>query len=66
MLTNAYKYTDDGGRVKVGCVSSAGSVSITIEDTGAGIDEAGKDRIFEHTTEAAGDRPHTATALGYI
>ena len=36
-----------GGSVKVGCVSSAGSVSITVEDTGAGIDKAEIDRIFD-------------------
>ncbi len=47
ILTNAYKYTDSGGRVKVGCSSSAGSISITIEDTGEGINEAEIDRIFD-------------------
>ena len=47
ILTNAYKYTDSGGSVKVGCVSSAGSIIITIEDTGSGIDEAETDRIFD-------------------
>ena len=47
ILINAYKYTNSKGSVKVGCVSSAGNVSITVEDTGAGIDDSEIDRIFD-------------------
>lgn len=47
ILTNAYKYTKQGGRVKVSEESDELMVSITIEDNGVGIDEKDIDKIFD-------------------
>lgn len=48
LLTNAVKFTPDGGRVEVrvhGGNGSAGAV-VEVEDTGVGISEQDRDRIF--------------------
>jgi signal transduction histidine kinase len=47
LLTNAIKYTPDGGRITVDGRKLPGFVEITISDTGIGIDEAFHEQIFE-------------------
>jgi signal transduction histidine kinase len=47
IITNAIKYTPDGGRITVGGRKLPGFVEITVTDTGIGIDEAFHEEIFE-------------------
>jgi signal transduction histidine kinase len=47
VVTNAIKYTPDGGRVIVDGRKLAGFIEITVTDTGIGIDPDDLDRIFE-------------------
>ena len=48
LLTNAYKFTDRGGRVVVDCAADgASSVRIRVSDTGRGIAAGELDAIFE-------------------
>jgi len=47
LLTNAIKYTPDGGRITVRGRKLPGFIEITINDTGIGIDETYHEEIFE-------------------
>lgn len=47
ILTNAYKYTDSGGKVTVDYKDDGEYVLISVEDTGKGISSEDKDRIFD-------------------
>jgi len=46
LLTNAFKWTPDGGRIGLELSSVKGSVSIAVEDTGPGIKPEEQERIF--------------------
>jgi CheY-like chemotaxis protein len=47
LLTNAVKFTDDGGSVHVSARLVAEEVQIEVRDTGIGIAESERERIFE-------------------
>ena len=47
LVTNAIKYTPDGGRITVNGRLLSGFVEVTVADTGIGIDLKDQDRIFE-------------------
>ena len=47
LLTNAVKFTPDGGSVTVEARRIGDEAQVTVRDTGIGIAEAEKDRIFE-------------------
>ena len=47
VLTNAIKYTPDGGKVIVDGRILSGFIEITVTDTGIGIDEEDQARIFQ-------------------
>ncbi len=47
LLTNAIKFTAAGGSVTVSCTSSSDAVSLSVADTGRGIESAKLERIFE-------------------
>lgn len=67
LVSNAVKYTPEGGRVDVE-VLTAGEVSILrVSDTGVGIPPEAGDRVFEPYFRVAGSEPaggHHATGLG--
>ncbi|MEM9205048.1 MAG: sensor histidine kinase [Pseudomonadota bacterium] len=47
LIDNARSFSPRGGEVQVGLASSQGSVILTVDDDGPGIDPANTDRIFE-------------------
>ncbi|MBI3894982.1 MAG: response regulator [Acidobacteria bacterium] len=47
LLTNAIKYTEDGGEVSIGLRRIDNEAEIEVKDTGIGIDPEFKERIFE-------------------
>jgi signal transduction histidine kinase len=47
LIENAIKYTPEGGTVSLSLVPGADSIKARIADTGPGIPEADRDRIFE-------------------
>jgi CheY-like chemotaxis protein len=47
LLTNAVKFTDAGGSVVVRALRRGSELHITVTDTGTGIPEADRERIFE-------------------
>ena len=46
LLTNAVKFTPDGGRVELVVGETTDSVELTVIDTGMGIPEAEQDQLF--------------------
>ncbi len=47
LLDNALKFTPPDGCVTVGLVQAAGQIILTVEDTGSGIPEAEKNKVFD-------------------
>lgn len=56
LLDNACKYSPEGGAVRVAIGSGAGRVTLTVDDSGPGIPDEDRERIF--------DRFHRATETG--
>jgi signal transduction histidine kinase len=54
LITNALKFTPDGGRVTLRATHDTDSVEISVTDTGPGIDPADHRRIFDAFTHGAG------------
>jgi signal transduction histidine kinase len=46
LLSNAFRWTPEGGRIDVELSAENGSVSVAVADTGPGIDEEERERIF--------------------
>lgn len=47
LLANAFKFTPEGGTVTIGLKASASVLTISVADTGIGISDSDKARIFE-------------------
>jgi signal transduction histidine kinase len=46
LLTNAFRWTPDGGRIELSLEQSNGHVSVAVDDTGPGITDEERERIF--------------------
>lgn len=46
LVSNAFRWTPDGGRVSLALVQDNGSISVSVADTGPGITPAEQERIF--------------------
>jgi signal transduction histidine kinase len=46
LLDNAFAWTPDGGRISVALAQANGTVSVAVEDTGPGVPEPERERIF--------------------
>ena len=60
LLSNAFRWTPDGGRVELGLAAENGSVSVAVDDSGPGISAPERERIFRPFW--SGD--NTGTGLG--
>jgi two-component system OmpR family sensor kinase len=60
LLSNAFRWTPDGGRVELGLVSDNGSVSVAVDDSGPGISFQERERIFRPFWS----RDNSGTGLG--
>jgi PAS domain S-box-containing protein len=63
LLSNALKFTPEGGRVEVGLSHRNGTLAICVSDTGIGIPSAELERIFDAFYQIKG-RPSTSKAPG--
>ncbi|GAB5440747.1 MAG: hypothetical protein Fues2KO_10960 [Fuerstiella sp.] len=64
ILTNACKYTPDGGTIALRCRVVNERVEISIEDNGVGIDEKDADSIFEMFTQVESSITRSQGGLG--
>ena len=66
LLSNALKYTPDGGRVEVTLRREAGAAHIQVRDTGIGISAAERSRIYDRffRAKAATERSVPGAGLG--
>ena len=46
LLSNAFRWTPDGGRIELELAAENGSVSVAVRDTGPGIEAEDRERIF--------------------
>ena len=66
LLTNAIRYTEEGGTIKFRLVKRHRNVEIFVEDTGIGIDESHIAQLFErfYKVDKARTRTNNSTGLG--
>ena len=65
LMTNAVKFTGDGGSVVVRAVRGPAEIRITVTDTGIGVPEADRERIFESFQQGGrGAAREEGTGLG--
>ena len=66
IITNALKYTPDGGTINIICRNREREISITIEDTGIGIPHDDLARVFDrfYRVDKARTRESGGTGLG--
>ena len=65
VITNAVKFTGDGGSVLVRAVREGTEVQITVTDTGIGVPEEDRERIFESFQQGGrGSSREEGTGLG--
>ncbi|WP_433791736.1 response regulator [Actinoplanes sp. CA-252034] len=65
LLSNATKFTPDGGTVTVTARAAGGRVRIVVADTGVGIATDDLERVFEEFQQAGDqERRHSGTGLG--
>ncbi len=64
LLSNALRYTDAGGSVKISSENMGSVVRIDIVDTGIGIPESVQARVFERFFQMQGDEKHRAGGAG--
>ncbi len=65
LLTNAVKFTPDGGRVSVTAHRADEALEVTVSDTGIGIAPEERDKVFQEFEQAASGNLHPeGTGLG--
>jgi signal transduction histidine kinase/CheY-like chemotaxis protein len=64
LLTNAVKFTPDGGSVEIAARVTDGEVEVSVTDTGIGIAEAERHRIFEAFQRGGRTAPRGAEGTG--
>jgi len=66
LLSNARKYSPDGGPIRLSCRTTGGSIEVCVEDSGLGIPAASLERVFErfYRVESLLHREVRGTGLG--
>ncbi len=63
LLDNAVKYTPEGGQVDIALAQPGGAPCLVVEDSGPGLPEAERERVFDRFYRSAGARA-TGSGLG--
>lgn len=66
LVSNAVKFTPDGGAVTISARGEGGHVIVSVQDTGIGIDAVDTERIFEEfqQIDSSASREYPGTGLG--
>lgn len=64
LLSNAFKFTPEGGRVALALAADGGFVELSVSDTGVGMDPATAARVFEPFWQAGSSRAAESSGLG--
>jgi signal transduction histidine kinase len=64
LLSNALKFTPEGGRITIAARRSEDAVVLSIEDTGIGIAEDDKERVFNRFERGDGQSRNAGAGLG--
>ena len=64
MLSNAFKYTADGGEVALSVRKGKGTVIVEVTDNGCGIEEKDQQRIFDRFYQSDRTLSSTGTGIG--
>ncbi|HEY8265958.1 MAG TPA: response regulator [Steroidobacteraceae bacterium] len=64
LVSNAAKYTPDGGRIELQLGSADGFVTIAVRDNGIGIAQEYLSHVFDLFGQVRNPRPHTHEGLG--
>jgi len=64
LLSNAFKFTPDGGTVTVSMYKDNDRICVAVSDTGVGICDADKPHVFERFYQALQQQEHTGSGLG--
>ena len=64
LLSNAIKFTPAGGRIAVGAAAHAGSVTLSVADTGIGISEEHLPHVFQRFWQAETGTSREYAGLG--
>ena len=54
LLSNAFRATPDGGRIEISLAQENGTVQVAVEDTGPGIPEEQRERLFRPFVSGGG------------
>lgn len=63
LLSNAFKFTPPEGTVRISAQREGDWLSLTVSDSGAGIADENKEKIFDRFYQVSGDR-HQGTGIG--
>lgn len=68
LVSNAVKYSDNGGGITISASQDDDEITVCVEDTGCGIDEANLEKLFKLDEEVklAGRRGEMGTGMGLI
>ena len=66
LMSNALKYTPDGGSITIGAALQQEQCHISISDTGKGIDKADMEKLFERFYQAKGAIGGTGIGLSLV
>jgi signal transduction histidine kinase len=65
LLHNAMRFTPDGGEIDLTVTKAGGTISIAVEDTGIGIQEEERERVFERFYEVQDIESHSSGGTGF-
>ena len=64
MIDNALRYTPEDGKVRVSVIEDANAAQLVVEDSGPGIAEPERSRVFDRFYRAAATRALPGSGLG--
>ncbi len=64
ILSNAFKYTPDGGSINLHIYAEGNNVCVSVADTGHGISDTEKQHVFERFYQATQGKENTGSGIG--